>query len=381
MLEHDRENAYVFFWYPHNASELAKLRSERWKEHAIELKYDQREMLAFVDQIDVYFCPFGALYPRPLPLPTVMTLVDIQEVFFPEFFTPDDLYTRDVHFASSTHMSDRVITISEFSKKTLVQHHHLPPSKVTVAHLSADECFYQAESVASPPNAELPQQFIVMPANMWKHKNHDRLLQALVLLRKERDIRVDVVFTGFEQNNGYPLAEHAHNYGIADQIHILGYVTREEIAYLYLHARALVFPSLFEGFGIPLVEAMAAGCPVVASNTTSIPEVVGDAALLFDPTEPAAIANSIAQIWNDASLRQQLIMRGRERAKHFSPAHTARAHVTAFSESIGAFSRRRFQWNQYIYQHYYATRVAFRWRRRLLRRLSEKLGERLVTRS
>jgi glycosyltransferase involved in cell wall biosynthesis len=377
LLAHDRDNEYVFFWYPHNEGELAKLRSERWREHAIQLNYDQREMLAYLDRIDVYFCPFGALYPRPLPLPTAMTMVDIQEVFFPEFFTPDDRYNRDVHFASSTRMADRVITISEFSKATLVEHHRLRPSKVVVAHLSADECFYHAESVAAPPAAALPEQYIMFPANFWKHKNHDRLLQALRLLREERGLRVDAVFTGFEQANGYPLTARAQDYGIADQVHPLGYVTREELAYLYLHARALVFPSLFEGFGIPLVEAMATGCPVVASNTTSIPEVVGDAAVLFEPTAPSAIAEAVAQVWCDDSLRLRMVERGRRRAEAFSAARTAQAHLTAFAEAKVAYSRRRFQWNQHVYQHYYSTRVALRWRRRLLRRLGERLGKRL----
>jgi glycosyltransferase involved in cell wall biosynthesis len=373
LLAHDHENEYIFFWYPHNADELAKLRVDYWKERAIQLKYDQREVLAHLDRIDLYFCPFSALYPRPLPLPTVMTLVDIQEVFFPEFFAPDDRYMRDLHFSISTRMADRVLTISEFSKATLVEHHHLPQEKVVVAYLSADERFYRAEQVGQTLDRSLPQDFILFPANYWKHKNHDRLLQALRLLRDEYGLCVDAVFTGFEQSNGYQLVDKAQEYGIAEQVHPLGYISIEELAYLYRRAQMLVFPSLFEGFGIPLVEAMAAGCPIVTSNTTSIPEVVGDAAILFDPTVPGEIAAAIKRVWCDETLRQRMIEQGTRRAQNFSSARMAQAHLRAFSEAPKVYSYRRYLWNQRVYQYYHRARVELRWHRQLLRKISRRL--------
>src|SRR5262245_9329455 len=136
LLEDDRGDEYVLFWYPHNAGELEQLGTDRWRRHAVRLE-DQRPVLAHLDRLHLYFCPFSALYPRPLPRPTVMTLVDIQEVFFPEFFTPGDRYIRELHFPGSTRMVDRVITISEFSRGAILAHHRLPGERVAVVHLCA----------------------------------------------------------------------------------------------------------------------------------------------------------------------------------------------------------------------------------------------------
>jgi glycosyltransferase involved in cell wall biosynthesis len=360
LLEKDTDNEYIFFWFPHNADELSKLGTNRWKERAILLQ-DQREVKLHLDKIDLYFCPFGVLYPSTLPVPTVVTLVDIQEVFYPAFFTLEDRYNRDLYFPSSTRMADRVITISEFSKKTLLKHHHLCDHKVIVAYLSADEQYYRSAEIARSPVQPLPKNFIFYPANFWKHKNHDRLLQSLRMLRDEQNLMIDVVFTGFEQSNGYPLEEKIQTYGLNSQAHILGYVTLDQISYLYCHARMLVFPSLFEGFGIPLVEAMAVGCPVVTANDTSIPEVVGDAAELFDPTSVPHMAEIIAKVWLNDTLRKEMISKGKRQANEFSVARTARAHKIAFSQASQAYSCPRYLWNRWIYNYYHQVRVELRW--------------------
>ena len=360
LLASEDGNQYVFFWYPHNADELAKLGTERWKQDAV-LVHDQLEVLNHLDRFDVYFCPFSALYPRPIPKPTVMFLPDIQEVFYPQFFTVEDLYTRDLHFPGSTRMADRVITISEFSKSTFVRFHGLREDKVLVAYLSADPAFYRAEEVARAPEQALPPQFVFYPANPWKHKNHDGLLQALRLLRQERGLEVPLVVTGHPDPDGYPVETKAEEYGVRDLVYRPGYLGVEEIAYLYRHARMMVFPSLFEGFGIPLVEAMAAGCPVVAADTTSIPEVVADAAVLFDPKSPSAIAAAIEKVWRDDGTRQSLIERGRQRAGDFPAAATAAVHRRAFTEAAAVYSPRRFWWQSWVSQHVHRALVESRW--------------------
>ena len=114
LLENDRQNEYLFFYFRHNVDELRKLRSDRWRSNAILLE-DQSQILDHLGKIDLFFCPFGPLWPRPIPLPTVMTLSDVQEVYYPEFFTPEELFIRADHFRGSAAMADRVITVSEFS--------------------------------------------------------------------------------------------------------------------------------------------------------------------------------------------------------------------------------------------------------------------------
>jgi glycosyltransferase involved in cell wall biosynthesis len=363
LLENDHQNEYVFFHFPRNAEELVTLENTRWQANAILLN-DQAEVKQHLDEIDLYFCPFGALWPRPLPLPTVVTLVDIQEVFYPEFFTDLDLYNREYHFPGSTRMADRVITISHFSKKTIVQHHRISPHKVTVAHLCADKRYYRAAEVARLPQFPLPGgDFVIYPANYWKHKNHDALLRALRWLKTEKGLKIDAVLTGYDVPNGYPLAQKVSEYGLDEQVYYVGYVTVEEMAYLYSKATMLVFPSLFEGFGIPLVEAMAAGCPVVAANATSLPEVGVEAAEYFDPLSPESIGLAIEKVWRGADLRQQLVKWGRRRAFDFSTSKLAQTHLAVFNEAAQDFSLARYAWHYWIYQHYHRWLVHFKYRK------------------
>ena len=165
-----------------------------------------------------------------------------------------------------------------------------------VAHLCADPSYSRAAEIQSPPEDPIPfSSFIFFPANRWYHKNHDVLLKALCSL-KERNIKVNAVFTGFDVDGGYPLMSKAEEYNIRDQVHSAGYVTIPQMGYLYSHAEMLVFPSLFEGFGMPPVEAMAAGCPVAVARATCLPEICGDAAEYFDPQDPADVAEAICRI-------------------------------------------------------------------------------------
>lgn len=361
LLRGRDEHEYVLFWHRHNAAELEQIGTDRWRRHAI-LVENQRDVLTHLDRIDLYFCPFGALYPRPLPRPTVMTLADIQEVFYPEFFTPADHYARDLHFRGSTRMADRVITISEYSRRTILEHHRVPQERVAVVHLCADERYARGAEVARAPAHPLPARFVVYPANLWKHKNHEGLLRALRLLREERGRRIDLVLTGIAQDNGYPLTAMVDAHGMRDQVHMLGYLPVEELAYLYLHADMLVFPSLFEGFGIPLVEAMAAGCPIVAANSTSIPEVTGDAADLFDPTAPATLAAAIERVAGNAEWRETLRARGRAQAKRFSATRMADEHLAVFRAAARAYSTATYQWRQWVAAYCYRAALEWRWR-------------------
>jgi glycosyltransferase involved in cell wall biosynthesis len=207
----------------------------------------------------------------------------------------------------------------------------------------------------------LPERFLLYPANWWKHKNHALLFQALAHLRHARGRRFDLVLTGFGQDADSPVRAAAAEHGVEDQVHGLGYRPVEELAYLYRHADMLVFPSLFEGFGIPLVEAMASGCPVVAARDTSIPEVVGDAAELFDPTSAVGLADAILRVADDPAWRETLRERGQERARRFSAAALAQGHRQAFEEAVHAYSPRAFVWRRW-FGYWHRARLELRWR-------------------
>ena len=362
LLSNDGRNTYTFFYFPHNVKELSSL-DNSWQGNAI-LLHDQLEVKKYLNKIDLYFCPFGSLWPRPLPIPSVVTLVDIQEVFYPGYFSDVDLFSREYHYPGSTRMADRVITISDFSKKTIVKHHRISPYKVRVVHLCSDKRFYRTDEVSCLPKVPLPDEdFIIYPANRWKHKNHDTLLRALQWLKAARGLKIKAVFTGHDVPNCYPLARKASEYGLDGQVYSAGYVTVEELACLYSKARIMVFPSLFEGFGIPLVEAMTVGCPVVASNVTSLPEIGVDAVEYFDPSSPESIGIAIEKIWYDAARREELIRLGRRRADDFSSAKMAQTHLRVFREATECFSKIRYTWHNWIYQHYHRGLVYLKYKK------------------
>ena len=277
LLEQDRENEYIFFHSPKNVGELCELPSTRWRASAVELTKTTR-VARCLKGLDLYFSPFCVLIPRPLPLPTVVMIPDNQEVFYPDFFSERQKCTRAWHHQGSARMADRVLTISEFSKATLAEHYGVNSKKICVAPLCTDPRFGRALEIARRPAALLPEgKFLFYPANRWQHKNHDTLLRALRLLAVEKGIKLPLVLTGHDMADGYPVARKAAEYGVADQVFAVGYVAPEELAWLYAHAEMTVFPSLFEGFGLPVVEAMAARCPVACSTAGSMPEVGGDA--------------------------------------------------------------------------------------------------------
>jgi glycosyltransferase involved in cell wall biosynthesis len=213
--------------------------------------------------------------------------------------------------------------------------------------LAPDESF-QGPLEGNPIGLELPERYIFYPANRWFHKNHDYLLKALQILLREFNLRVDCVLTGFDYENGYPLQKKIEEYGLNRQIRTLGYVTQEKIKYIYNKAVLLCFPSLFEGFGMPLVEAMVVGCPVVCSNATSIPEIVGDAALCFNPLDAHDIAQKIYDVWTNPGLRERLKKRGFEQVQKFSAKNLAACHKSIFQLAAQSFRRIRYMYYRYL---------------------------------
>jgi glycosyltransferase involved in cell wall biosynthesis len=130
----------------------------------------------------------------------------------------------------------------------------------------------------------------------------------------------------------------------------LGYVEQKALRFIYHKAELLCFPSLYEGFGIPLAEAMAVGCPVTCSNAASIPEVVGDAALLFNPNSPEEIATKVITLWRNDELRKRLIKLGKEKVKKFSAKNMAQIHQQAFAKAMGSYRKTRYLFYKYAFE-------------------------------
>ena len=254
--------------------------------------------------LDIWFCPFSSLEPRPLKIPSLVTIPDIQHEYYPENFSKEELVLRHGYTKSSGEMATEIITLSEFSKKCFIDTLGLDPVKIHVVHLSAGDAFFDVREHVTPVTKKytLPGEYFFYPANGWPHKNHQMLLRGYALFRNSCNTPLHLVLSGTGLQGDIP--NRITHLGLQEYVHILDYIDGEDLPGLYKNAQALVFPSLFEGFGIPLLEAMAMECPIIASGTTSIPEVAGDAAYYFDPTNPQSICDAMHRIVDDHALRE-----------------------------------------------------------------------------
>ena len=179
--------------------------------------------------------------------------------------------------------------------------------------------------------AGAPPRYIVYPANLWPHKNHVRLLEAL----RHVDQTVHLVLTGSGYGKVETLMSAAARLGVSSRVHHLGYVGANVLPVLYRRATALVFPSLYEGFGSPPLEAMACGCPAAVARSASLPEVCGSAALYFDPQSPRSMADALSSLLGDQALRRELRDAGLRHAPKFTWAASAQRHLTAYRAAAG----------------------------------------------
>ena len=264
-----------------------------------------------LDELDAIHFPLTVMLPRVERPPTAVSLLDIQHLYFPEFFSRAERLYRRFAYGWSLKRAHIVIAISGHVKETLVERMGIEPDRIEVIHLGLDhELFRPGESPREP--------FLLYPANPWPHKNHERLFQAFRRLRRERaELRLVLTGTGLERLSP------------PEGVEIRGRVPREELASLYRRASALVFPSLYEGFGQPPLEAMASGCPVACSTGGSLPEVVGDAARLFDPASAEDIAAAVQEVLDDPA---PWVERGLDRAARFTWDECARRHEAVYRE-------------------------------------------------
>jgi glycosyltransferase involved in cell wall biosynthesis len=267
-----------------------------------------------LETLDAIHFPLSVMLPPVERPPAVTTVLDLQHEEHPEFFGRAELAYRKVVYGWTIRRSRIVVTISEHARQTLIERHGLAPERVRAIHLAVDHDVFT-------PGSGQRGDYLLYPARPWPHKNHARLYGAFARLRRERpDLRL--VLTGEGDFGRLP-----------EGVESRGRVSRDELVELYRGAAAVVFPSLYEGFGMPVVEAMACGCPVACSNATSLPEVVGDAARLFDPREPEDLAAAAADVLDDP---EPWITRGVERAKLYTWDANARAHDEVYRELSSA---------------------------------------------
>ena len=261
--------------------------------------------------------------PPLTPCPAIVTIHDCIHLRFPQYL-PNRLahaYAR-AQLWSATRSARRVLTVSQASKRDIVDFFDIPESKVTVIPNGIDERFRETPAEAAlvriRERYQLPERFIMYAGNVKPHKNLERLIDAFVAVRARGFDELGLLLTGSEVSRHATLRRAVHRHNLHRHVRFLGYQTVETLAGLYRLADLFVFPSLYEGFGLSPLEAIACGTPVVASDVSSLPEVLGDAAVLVDPRDAAAIADGITRVLDDAGLRADLRRKGLERAGRFS---------------------------------------------------------------
>jgi glycosyltransferase involved in cell wall biosynthesis len=254
---------------------------------------------------------------------SVVTIHDCIHLMFPQYL-PGRLahtYAR-MSMWSAVHKSDRILTVSEASKRDILRFFDIPEDKVVVIYNAIDERFLvpadEQRMDLIRQRYQLDHPFLLYVGNIKPHKNLERLIDAFGRARAGGLADLRLVIIGDEISKYPPLRQSVHRHRLDKYVRFLGFQPYDTLAAFYRLARAFVFPSIYEGFGLPPLEAMACGAPVVTSNVSSLPEIAGNAAILVDPYEPASIADGIRRAVTDEGLRAQVIERGFARARDFS---------------------------------------------------------------
>ena len=289
--------------------------------------------------VDVIHHPFTIIEPLGTKIPSVLTFWDMQQEFYPQFFSHREMRFRNFTFPASTQQARRIIVSSTFTKKCLIERYQVDPDKIDIVYTGYGKEYHPlTDSVvlnSARARYNLPDAFIYYPAALWPHKNHRTLLDALCLIRDRYGVMLNLVLSGMSTGRAGELRTEILRRNLQDAVTVLGYIPYEDLPSLFNLATIMVYPSLFEGFGIPLVEAMACGCPVVCSHCTSMPEVVGDAALMFDPQSVDEMATTILNAVSNRALRFKMSTAGLEQAKLFNWGETARKTQAVYEKACG----------------------------------------------
>jgi glycosyltransferase involved in cell wall biosynthesis len=275
----------------------------------------------------VLFVP-SHVVPVVHPRRTVVTVHDLGYLYYPEAHTRFSRLYLHLSTMYSARAARRVIAVSEATKRDLVERYHIPPGKIRVVYHGRDEAFRPVsepnvlQAAAAKYGVQGP--YCLHVGTLQPRKNLGLLVQAWVMLRERMESPPKLLLAGKRGWLYEPLVRSVEERGLGDLIRFADYVERADLPALYSGALALTFPSLYEGFGLPALEAMSCGTPVIASNASSIPEVVGDAGLLLDPHDAAAWAGAVERLSADDVMRRDMSRKGLERAAQFTWERCAR---------------------------------------------------------
>jgi glycosyltransferase involved in cell wall biosynthesis len=289
-------------------------------------------------EVDVYHCQYVA--PLVPCVPCVVTLHDILHETLPQYFPRGLQSLMRLAYPQSARRAAMVLTISQFSRDAIVTRYKVSPDRIAFAHLGVDRAFSPVTDtcalLAMRQRLDLPVgPYILFVGRLEPRKNLPGLVAAYRLVRQRLGVSApalvlaggrDVLFTAFHDK--------VRHDGVDEGIFFAGSVPQGDLPALYSGATALAYPSFGEGFGLPVIEAMACGAPVVATTAQAVPEVAGDAAIFVDPSDVAGLADALCLVATDAGLASRLAAKGLERARHFRWEEAVDLALTAYRRAV-----------------------------------------------
>lgn len=328
----DRENEYFLYLTGINSS-IYGVEQENFKKIIFKIPSNIRLLRVFWEQailpldarrkkLDLLFSPTN-IAPVNLPCPSVVMIFDLHWFVFEELFDRKRLLYIKQMITRSAKNAEAVLTLSESSKRDIVKYLNVSEDKITVTYCGA------AERENTDGSSPLSFKYILSVGQIHKRKNFCRLVEAFKLV-KERGLNYKLVIIGRPGDGTEELEKLIKDEGLKEDLIWLGYVEDKVLEQYYSHASLLVYPSLYEGFGLPPLEAMARGVPVIASRSSSIPEVIGKAGVLIDPENVNEMAESIIKVLTDEKLAKSLSENGLKQAEKFTWQECARRTLDVF---------------------------------------------------
>lgn len=295
----------------------------------------------FNSKADIYHF-FNYIVPPKIEGKVIVTVYDMVYKLFPETMTRKNYNRLDKELTRSISRADKVITISENSKKEILQYFDINEQKIDIIYPGIDNEIYTRKYNINDEKKvkqkyNLPENYILYLGTLEPRKNIIRIIDAYYELNnKIKDIKL--VLAGSKGWMYDDIFKKIKDYGLEDKVIITGYIDEEDKPLLYKMSNAFVFPSLYEGFGMPVLEAMASGVPVITSNTSSLPEVVGDAGFLTDLYNTKELADAIIEVLENEELRAKMIDKGLKQSQKFSWKKSAKKLIEIYKE-VGRYEK------------------------------------------
>ncbi|OHE57175.1 MAG: hypothetical protein A2Z47_00305 [Thermodesulfovibrio sp. RBG_19FT_COMBO_42_12] len=294
--------------------------------------------------VELFYSPFQVTTISP-PCPMVITVHDMMDLFYPDAFSHQPFYVNRalrIYFRfvipKSIRNATMITSVSESTKRDILRYFHIPEDRVEVIHNGVEEKFSPVKDekllIMIREKYNLPDRFVLYLGSTKPYKNLDGTLEAFSKLKKKYinpDNHIYLVIGGLRHFSIADLERKARELGIENDFFNIGYISEDDLPSVYSLAEVFLFPSIWEGFGLPALEAMACGTPVVTSNTSSLPEVVGKAGIMVDPKDTTSIAEALHRILNNRAIREELSEKGIKEAKKFSWRMSAEKLLKVFS--------------------------------------------------